>query len=83
MEHQPKILLCLIIDMSEWCSILVKIKIFLYEESLLALDFGTAPVFSFFSQGDVIFFFTTSDCVMLSGSLPSLLSTGYHSGCTG
>ena len=75
MEHQPNILLCLIIDMSEWCSILVKIKIFLYEESLLALDFGTAPVFSFFFQGDVIFFFT-SDCVMLSGSLPSLLSTG-------
>ena len=66
----------LVIDMSEWCSILVKIKIFLYEESLLALDFGTAPVFSFFSQGNVIFFFTTSGCVMLSGSFPSLLSTG-------
>lgn len=46
-----------IIDMSEWYSILVKIKIFLYEESLLALDFGTAPVFSFFSRGCNLFLY--------------------------
>lgn len=57
MEHQPKILLCLIIDISEWCSILVKIKFFLYEESLLALDFATAPVFSFFSGGCNLFLY--------------------------
>ena len=66
--------MCLIIDVSEWCSELVKMKIFSYEESLLALKFGTTPVFSFFSQGDVVFFFTTSACIMLSASLLSLLS---------
>lgn len=41
-----------------------------------ALDFGAAPVLFVFLSGACQFFFTTSDCIMLSGSLPFLLSIG-------
>lgn len=52
------------------------LKIFSYEESLLALDFGAAPVLFIFLSGACQFFFATNDCVMLSGALPFLLGIG-------
>lgn len=50
------------------------LKIFSCEESLLALDFGITPVLFIFLTAACQFFFT-SYCIMLCGSLPSLLSS--------
>lgn len=51
MEHQPKFLMCLIIDVSECCSVLV--KDFFHVRK--ALNFGAAPVLLIFLQGHVSF----------------------------